>query len=309
MKTILVPTDFSACALNALEFAASFAKKTGTDIYLLHVLEVPMSESEFTSTGEWGKRESFTSSDVPFMMALLKSVRKKMAELKQAPFLKKIKVTDNIETGQVAEKIVRAAQKYRADMIIMGSHGTNGYNNFFIGSNAEKVARHAETPLLTIKHRMVNPRITKIAFATDFSEEAIKVFPFIRKFADYLDADVYMVKVITPSDFETQRENRDIVNTFLETYDHKEYPVTLYNDRKKEAGIIHFADDIKAGIIAIGTHGKSGLSRFFSGSISEDLVNHSFLPVLTVNFKKAPARVVTIGKGERKKTYRVAASF
>lgn len=309
MKTILVPTDFSECSINALEFAAHLAKKTDADIQLLNVLEVPGSNSEFTSTGEWGKRENFTSSDVPFMMSLLKSTRKKMVDLKKKPFLKKVKVIDNIEIGSVAEHIALAAKKYNADMIFMGSHGTNGYNNLFVGSNAEKVARQANIPMLTIKHRVINPFISKITFATDFSEEATRVFPFVRRFAAYFNAEIYLVKVITPSEFKTQRENRDVVNSFLETHDDKEFPVTLYNDKRKEAGIIHFADDIKAGIIAIGTHGKSGLSRFFSRSISEDLVDHAFLPVLTVNFNKAKTSENKLEKTERKKSYRIAASF
>lgn len=297
MKTILVPTDFSECSLNALEFAAHFAGKTNAEIRLVHVLEVPGTGNEYIATGEYR-----TSSDVPFMVSLLKAVRKRMAELMREPFLKKVKVTDSIETGSVAEKIAKASKKYKADIIFMGSHGTSGYNNFFIGSNAEKVARLAEIPLLTIKHR-IDSRISKIAFATDFSDEAIRVFPFIRKFAGYFNAEIYLVKVITPSDFKTQRENRDVVKSFLETHDQKEYPVTLYNDKKKEAGIIHFADDIQAGIIAIGTHGKGSLSRFFSGSVSEDLVEHAFLPVLTVNFTNTgnPPRM-TYGRIERKRT-------
>lgn len=301
MKTILVPTDFSECSLNALEFAAYFARKSEAEIQLLHVLEVPGSGNEFIASGEYR-----TSSDIPFMVSLLRAVRKRMAELKQATFLKKVKVTDNIETGLVAENIAKAAHKYKADIIFMGSHGTSGYNNFFIGSNAEKVARLAEIPLLTIKHRIKDSDILKIAFATDFSDEAIRVFPFIRKFAEYFKAEIYLVKVITPSNFKTQRENRDVIKSFLETNDQKEYPVTLYNDKKKEAGIVHFADDIKAGIIAIGTHGKGSLSRFFSGSISEDLVDHAFLPVLTVNFKNTgSAPGTSYSRIERKKTSRI----
>lgn len=290
MKTILVPTDFSECALYALEFAARIAQKTNAQIQLLHVLEVPLADTDFSATKENGSKELYTSPGVPFMMTLLRTVKGKMSGLLNAQFLKTIKVKDNIEVGMIGNKIGDAALKLRADIIIMGSHGNTGYNNFFVGSNAEKVARVSPIPLLTVKHRIEEPEINKIAFATDFSDEAARVFPYIRRFADYFDADIYIVKVITPIEFKTQRENREVINSFISAGSDKEFPVTLYNDKRKEAGIIHFADDIKAGIIAIGTHGKNGISRFFSGSISEDLVNHSFLPVLTVNFSKSLSR-------------------
>jgi len=66
-------------------------------------------------------------------------------------------------------------------------------------------------------------------------------------------------------------------------------PFTIYNDHSKEAGILHFCKRHQSDLIAIGTHGRKGISRFSIASISEELVNHSFCPVLTLNFKKLVA--------------------
>ena len=65
--------------------------------------------------------------------------------------------------------------------------------------------------------------------------------------------------------------------------DENEYPMTAYNDRMKEEGIIHFAQDHKADLIIMGTHGNTGLSYFLNGSISADIVNHAFCPVMTIH--------------------------
>jgi len=77
------------------------------------------------------------------------------------------------------------------------------------------------------------------------------------------------------------------IKEFLEKYRATDYPFTIYNDHSKEAGILHFVKDIKADLIANGTHGRKGISRFFQSQHFGELVNHSFCPVLTLNFKKA----------------------
>ena len=64
------------------------------------------------------------------------------------------------------------------------------------------------------------------------------------------------------------------------------YEIEIYNDRTEEDGIIYYADEIDADLIAMGTHGRTGLSHFFSGSIAEDVANHSYRPVLAIKINR-----------------------
>lgn len=285
MKNILVPTDFSECSMAALDLAAKIARKTSGKIYLIHVIEAPSASTTFSVTGEWGIYDQATTADVRFMLSLMEGTKQKMEEIKNASFLSGVEVFDNIEIGSPSQLISSAADKYNADLILMGTHGTSGLSEIFIGSNAEKVVRISKRPVLTIKTRLEkNPNM--ILFATDFSEEADMVFPTIKKFASIFDASIHLLKVITLENFETTRDTIKDINDFLSRNNASNYSFTIYNDIIKESGIIHFAKDINANLIALGTHGRMGLAHLFNGSISEDLVNHAFCPVLTVNFHK-----------------------
>jgi hypothetical protein len=61
----------------------------------------------------------------------------------------------------------------------------------------------------------------------------------------------------------------------------KNYTINVYNDYTIEKGILNFAQHIDAGLIGMSTHGRKGISHFFNGSISEDLVNRATRPVIT----------------------------
>ena len=94
------------------------------------------------------------------------------------------------------------------------------------------------------------------------------------------------MKVVTRIDFETTRETQKSINRFKKIADAQEYPAFIYYDDVKQEGIRRYANIVQADMIALGTHGRHGLTLFFNGSIAEDLVNHSLLPVLTINIHK-----------------------
>ena len=280
MKKILVPTDFSDCADRALEFAATLAKKVSGEIYLIHVHSDEGEYSGLRTSGEW--QSVIATPEIPPMIGLLKETKIMMEEIKKKPFMEGIPVHDNIEVGHPGIMINEAAEKYNADFIVMGTQGAKGLAGFFVGSTAEKVVQNAVLPVLSIKERFTT-QPEQIVFASDFSEESGRVFGFIKEFAAIYNAKLNLLEVDTPG---RDKRTGDLKN-FHATYDGVDYPVDSFKDVSKEAGILHYAKKINADLIAIGTHGRHGLSRFFNPSVSEDLVNHAFCPVLTVNFKNS----------------------
>ena len=285
MKKILVPVDFSDSVKPAVSFAANLARKTGAEIHLLHVIDIAGTSGEINEAGEWSVTDDATSSDIPLMMYMLKKIKEKMADLKESEELKGINVVDRIDTGSPALAITRSADKLGVDMIVMGTHGASGWNEVFVGSNAEKVVRSAHVPVLAIKKDVnINPK--KIVFASDFKDEANAIFPFAKKFAEIYNAELHLLKVNTLDTFETTRETRTALDQFKAKHNVPNLPVDIYNDLDKETGILYYARDYQMDMIIAGTHGRSGISRMFNSSISEELVNHSFCPVLTIHFKK-----------------------
>jgi nucleotide-binding universal stress UspA family protein len=197
-----------------------------------------------------------------------------------------IEIDEVIETGSVVDHILHIIEKLQPDVVVMGTQGIHGMEETFIGSNTEKVVRSVNIPVITVKQPVKDPELKTIVFASDFSKEAEEVFPVIRDFATLFNAQIHLVKVNTPSLFETTRKSKDDIKRFLAAIGAGELPFTIYNDKRKDEGIILFADEIGADLIALGTHGREGLSRYFNHSLAEKLVNHAPLPVLTANIHK-----------------------
>ena len=83
------------------------------------------------------------------------------------------------------------------------------------------------------------------------------------------------------SNFTTTATAKVRIREFIEGNTFKNYTTNIYNDESVEKGILNFSQIINADLIGISTHGRQGISHFFNGSISEDLVNHAKRPVIT----------------------------
>lgn len=277
MKTILIPTDFSECANNAMRFAAFIANKTDANIILLHILDIP-------SIGPQGSIDG-TIDDIPYMMDLLNATKKRMNNLVSFPFMKHIKVDQKVEIGNISNGIIKSAAQLKPDLIIMGTHGTEGFREI-IGSTAEKIIHNVHVPVITIKDKITTLKIEKIVFATDLSEEFEMVFPKVESFAKLFNAKIELVKVITKNEFETTENTQQRINQIKKQFSKSNFGITIYNDYNKQNGIKKFAIASNADIIVVGTHGKHGWAGLFNVSgIADEMVNHFQLPVMAINLE------------------------
>ena len=196
-------------------------------------------------------------------------------------------VTETV-VGFPWEQIIAYASDKNIELIVMGTHGTSGLNEFLIGSNAEKVVRFAECPVLTVRDKINYPTIKNMVFASTFYGETERAFPRIKNIADRFGAHLYLLKVITPNAFETTRYTKKLMTDFAHAQQLTNYSIHCYNESSVEKGVLNFAEDEKVDLISIETHGRKGLSRLFVGSIAEDITNHAQRPVLTVKIEEAP---------------------
>ena len=274
MKKIIVPIDFSKHSDYALETAATLAKKNNAEIIALHMLE--MSDVMLT------RGETQTSMETVFF---LKLAEKKFSEFLQKDYLAGVNVTPMVKHFKVFSEVSDVAKEQNADLIIMGSHGASGLKEFFIGSNTEKVVRHSDIPVLVIKHNPIVSDFNTVVFASDFTEDSVRPYINAKNMFKSLGAKMKLIYVNLPSEsFKSTPEMENTVVEFLKTADGNLDAldqVTYVNDYSVEKGILNFANIIGADLIAIATHGRKGIAHFFEGSISEDLANHSALPVMT----------------------------
>jgi nucleotide-binding universal stress UspA family protein len=278
MKKILVPTDFSEQAENALKVAAKLAKRFNAEIYLLHMLELPM--QMVNPVGDT------RSSDLPEALFFMKLAKKRFSQMLSQPYLQGIKVHETVEFHQAFDGIMETSREHGCDFIVMGSQGATGFKEMFIGSNTEKVVRSSEIPVLVIKNDPGEFVVKNFIFATNLDNHNKKTLKKVVKFAELMEAKLHLVYINTANEFITSEETDNYLEKFLEGTDFTNYEFHVYNDDSVEQGIMHFANKMKADLIGIATHGRKGLSHFFNGSISEDLVNHSKIPVITFKLKK-----------------------
>ena len=270
MKRIIVPVDFSQQSKYALKVAASLAKKHGSEIYVLHMLE--LNEAFISSS------EGFHPEQTVFLM---KMAEKKIGEFLDEPYLKDIKITPVIKHFKVFSEVNDVAVNHGVDLIVMGSHGSDGLKEIFIGSNAERVVRNSEVPVLVIKDEMDDFKVDDFVFACAFKEESLVAFQKALDFAEKLSAKLHLVYINTPGDdFLSTGDIYERVSKFLQKSGNGRQ-VEIYNDYSVERGVLNFSESIGADVIGIPTHGRKGLSHFFMGSIGEDITNHSKIPVIT----------------------------
>ncbi|WP_317046078.1 universal stress protein [Aquimarina sediminis] len=273
IKSILVPTDFSKQAESALKVAAQIAKKNNAKIYLLHILELPMHLSDLMSTG--------TPGPGPEAVFFMKQTHKKFEEVLKKDYLDGIEIIETVNFEDVMHGVIDASTKNDVDIIIMGSHGSTGFEELFIGSNAEKIVRTSKKPVLVIKEDCDIFDIKDFVYATNFDDEDKPCLLAANEFSKSIDAKLHLVWINTANGFKTTYETEEKMNKMISNLNIENHTLNIYNDITVEKGILNFAGSIHAGMIGISTHGRKGISHFINGSLGEDVVNHAKRPVLT----------------------------
>ncbi len=272
MKKILVPIDFSQPSRDALTVAHQLAKKLDATLVLAHVLEIPLPNVDVS----------------PTLPTDYVSQAKAGAEAQMKVLTKRQRVTDvaveyHVLSGSPYRSIIRDMLKESAELVVMGSKGASGDQEVLIGSNAERMVRLAHCPVLVVKEKFRVDRVKHIVFATSLREYDDAVIAELKTLQQTFGARLHLLRVNTPSGFLEDPYAKQRLREFAETHDLENYTVHTYSDQEEEEGIIHFAQEIGAHLIALTTRGRRGLRHLFSGSIAEDVANHTQLPVWTLN--------------------------
>jgi len=279
MIKVLIPFDFSTQAHQALEFATKLAEQFDSmQLVVLHVMELPVSTGYSTIGG--GEMLPNFENQV-FFIELMEQRKKQLAELETSYNRRKFSLTTVAKIGNAYQHIAASIEEETPDLIVMGSKGTSGMEEILIGSNTEKVVRFSQCPVITIKGPTDPSSIQKIVFASDFKDTDPQIADNVKRLQQLFDASIYLVIVNTPSNFESTRDSIKRISKFVKANQLENMQAEIYNSITEEAGILEFAEDIKADLIALSTQGRRGLLHLLTGSIAEDVVNHAPKPVWT----------------------------
>ncbi|WP_299523018.1 universal stress protein [Winogradskyella sp.] len=273
MKKIIIPVDFSKHSEYALETGAALAKQHNAELIVMHMLE--LSESIFSASS------SDRNEETAFMLMV---TNKEFEKFLDKPYLEDITVTPLIKHHKVLKEVAEVASHEKADLIVMGSRGHSDHDGIFTGSNTEKVVRYSDTPVLVVKSKPESVNFKNVVLSCDFSEDSISAVKNALELLNELAEKVTLLHVNLPNlSFLSTDEINENVSDFLKLsrLDEGDLHIAYTADHTVEDGVLNYSRREDADAVSIITHGRTGLSHFFGGSISEDLVNHSKLPVVT----------------------------
>jgi nucleotide-binding universal stress UspA family protein len=263
MKRIIVPCDFSGPAVRAFRFAVDVAAQSGGEVHLLHVIEVPVLQDLAVLSFEDGLFKELRAQAALEMRTLSVGVPDS------------VRVIHAIRFGSMHKLIPIYVSAADADLIIMGTHGASGLREFFVGSNAEKVVRTSAVPVITVKDKY-DGAVKRIVFPctpeNEFQEELAHKVKALQQF---FQTRLHIVWINSPLYPERDVAVQERLEAFAERLGFENYTVNIYHDMDAEAGILNFARQVEADMIALGTHGRQGIAHVLHGSMAEDIVNHA----------------------------------
>ena len=279
MKKILVPVDFSPNSKNALHVAAEIACKTGASIELLHAnveaaFAVPL--SEFVAASNYAEDQEYDETAVR-LLELLKS------ELHENPAFANLKVETRVEEGYLYSCVRNVAEEDKVDLVVMGTRGASGVNEFLVGSNTEKVIRMAPCPVLAVPESVKSFNLKTVLFPSTLKDDQKGIFRLVAVWQKIFGFNAKVLYLNNPMSLPTDGSAEARKNRMAEAAGLSKTEVIMsMGSFFEDSTILSVADQYDIDMIAMATHQRHGLSHLMFGSITEDTVNHSDIPVLAV---------------------------
>lgn len=280
MKTILVPTDFSAPANNAARYALQLAKSMKTGIRLCSAISVPI-EAPMAPQVVW-PLEDYTSIKNSITAQLELSVEKLKEQAEIPPPGYQPAIGYSSEVGSVTEVIRNVMDEQKMSLVVMGMSGAGGLSRFFLGSNSRELIEKANFPVILIPADFIYKPIKKIAFATDLSKGDTEVIHSLAGMARYFNAEI-LVSHVTDEKYESPEEKQAIANFLSEVSDKVNYPKIYYRHVRSidiDQGLNWLYEHSQIDILAMVHRPHHFLSKLIRGSHTQRLAKHITIPLL-----------------------------
>ena len=295
IKRILCPTDFSIFSDRALRHAIALARQFDARLNVVHVIP-PL----YPTSGASYYFPAPILAGPELRQGVQEELRRFVAPADEA----RVPVEAQIRDGQPWREIQALAEELPADLVVMGTHGTGGFERLFLGSVAERVLRRLRCPVLTVCHEEGQTweapgLVRRVLCATDLAESSPPTIAFALALAARYEAAVTLLHVIeaasdTPfapllGDLDHARFQAELVRIAREKMA-KAVPLAArlpgFDERvsvgRASEEILKLATEQRVDLIVMGTQGRGPLGRMLFGSTAHQVVRHATCPVLTV---------------------------
>lgn len=275
MKDIVVAIDFSKGSLHALDYAIEFANHVKSNLMMVWVTN-QLNQEPFT-----GETNQFKDEAVKNFEDLMSTRKDK---------LKYGKLTYKMRRGKVYQEIASQAKTINAGLIIAGTHGVTGYEEFWIGSNAYRIVSYAPCPVITVRYDFnIKPEgIRSIVLPIDSSSDTRQKIPYAVHLAKAFNAEIHLVAIYSTTLKSMQRRVESsalLAQRYIEEAGIK-YTLNSRHADNITNSTLEYAQLVDADLIAIMTEQETNASNILLGPFAQQMVNYSQIPVLSIQPKE-----------------------
>ena len=269
-KKIIVGIDFSNCSVNALEHAISIAKRAKANITMVWVNHLDYSKEIFSVEPK----------------QLLKEVKERLDDIVTKYSVGGLEIDYIIRKGKVYKEICDSAAELDAFLIIVGTHGSSGFEEFWIGSNANRIVSSSKIPTITIRGGIdVGRDLKRIVMPFDSTKVTRQKMPITALLAGYFNSEVHLLGLFTSSLDDIRFRIRNYISQAEEylAENNIKYQTTYIEVHNITEATLNYANSIDANLISIMTEQETSTANIWLGPYAAQMVNHSAIPVLSVH--------------------------
>ncbi|HMP30835.1 MAG TPA: universal stress protein [Saprospiraceae bacterium] len=276
MRTILIPTDFSKCALNAANYAIELAKITNSKLVLYH--------SYFYST-PLGRPEAFFDANQleDVKINAFKMLEELANDQLKLPTMDIEYVLDHsMSIGNLASEVNEMCSKHQVDLIVMGTHGATGMiQKVLIGSNAASMIASAHHPVMIIPEKWKFSKLYKIVFATSLDEiKDEKLLEPLTELSWLIAPEIKFLVVVKSDDDLPSDEQMEQYLKLHAYFNHATHRLHTIVDHDTLRGINNYILEDTPDLVVTIPRKQSFFQQLFGESISKELAYESLVPIL-----------------------------
>ncbi|MFN8346862.1 MAG: universal stress protein [Spirosomataceae bacterium] len=271
IQKILVPLDYSDCSFNALRLATAMSKRHKAPIKLLYVAD----PYQYISISNNGLMVDFSRETI---------IKQELNKLQKVADRYGVSEPVECRIGNVSENIIEAAHDFKADLLVMGTHGTSGIREFFMGSDAYKAVKMAPCPVLTVPQTFDRTDFKEILFPIRPIDGALEKYELTRKIIRKNQAHLTVFAISR----EDTPQEADVLTEMLDQLMVKLRPDTVTADIER-ANVVHVADavidksqQLSSDLIVITAELDDSSQNFLIGPYAQQIINQAKIPVLSI---------------------------
>jgi nucleotide-binding universal stress UspA family protein len=272
INKILVPTDFSEVANNALKYAIGLSIQTNASIEILNVKNIPVMDATFPA-------EVYSTLIAEIDEIAVNGLAKLVSTFLQPAG---VSYKTNHVTGFVNDEIENFTKLNSIDLIVMGTTGASGLKELLIGSNAATIIGKSEVPVLVIPPSADYKEIKHILYASDYTEPEFPALSRLLFFAELNDAQISVLHVKTDFDRFFNVEG-SIFNKNKAQFKEEKIAFVTSDKIDISEAIEDFIETHNTNLLVLAKHNRSFFDRLFHRSLSKKMAYHTKIPLLVLH--------------------------